>query len=99
MINPMLAGRFKAEVSASSMAMPAQRLGIISDILIPPEAEDVVSGHIGVEFFRRLFAFDPADAARIPGKSQLVKLIAFDAGEYVERADVPDIFRQIPELH
>lgn len=74
-------------------------VAIIVDILIPPEAEDVVSGDIGVELFRRLFAFDPADAARVPGKSQFVELIAFDAGEYVERAHVPDIFRQIPELH
>ena len=60
--------------------------------LIPPDAEDVIAGDVGIEHFGRFVAFDPAEAARIPGAGQFVKLFAFHAGQDVERVDVPDVF-------
>ena len=66
--------------------------------LIPPDAEDVIAGDVGVEHFGGFVAFDPAEAARIPGAGQFVKLFAFYAAQDVERVDVPDVFGQIPKF-
>lgn len=66
--------------------------------LIPPDAEDVIAGDVGVEHFGCFVAFDPAEAARIPGAGQFVELFAFHAGQDVEGVDVPDVFGQIPKF-
>lgn len=66
--------------------------------LIPPDAEDVIAGDVGVEHFGGFVAFDPADTAGIPGAGQFVELFAFHTGEDVEGVDVPDVFGQIPEF-